>query len=670
MNKNIKVFVSYKEKHPVFESGIFTPIQTGRAIADEIFGGMLGDDTGDNVSKDNPKYNELSAQYWVWKNYEKVGNPEYVGFVHYRRHFIFDAPNDLDSHQPWMPKSHVYRFDYIDEKYKRMMTDDDICYTCGKYDCIVLKPYNVKELGVKSIRDQFGSLPGQKSENFDIFINTILRESPEYSDAIDELLATNIQYLCNMYIMKKDLFFEYCEFAFNILKKVDEQIDSSHYSEKELRYLGFMGEILLGIFVSHHEKNKLRIKKLDGTVVMNTDDATEIQPAFSGIDVALTTYVTEKNAPYLGACLASLVAHSNANKQYDIVILETDLNEHTKSALSAICKGKSNISLRFYDTRQTFIKFDIPLRRFRMKCYKLSAPSIFDKYAKLIYFEWNYIFQKDILELMTIDLQGNIVAACKDFNANGFYGSAKMNWREYAAGVLAMGNMYDYVDTGLLLIDVKKFNEEDIINQCFELAQSHELKNIEQDSINSVLQGRVSFIPNDWAICTLWQIGDYDSLYSMEFDYQCTYKKFLKAPSAVHYISPTKPWLNPSAPLSALWWKYSRETPFYEEVLQRLIANLVANGGVSSKDGVLQLRKELTGIHIPNINNRFSSNEYKMKLQYVLSHMLYFRFSKLRYAIRKAFSFGAKNCRYKLKYEATKRLLNDARKFKKQMKAL
>lgn len=59
-----------------------------------------------------------------------------------------------------------------------------------------------------------------------------------------------------------------------------------------------------------------------------------------------------------------------------------------------------------------------------------------------------------------------------------------------------------------------------------------------------------------------------------------------------------------------------------------------------------------------------------MKLQYVLSHMLYFRFSKLRYAIRKAFSFGAKNCRYKLKYEATKRLLNDARKFRKQMKAL
>lgn len=670
MNKNIKIFVTYKEKHPTFESEIFTPIQTGRAIADEIFSGMIGDDTGDNVSMDNPKYNELSAQYWVWKNYEQVGNPEYVGFVHYRRHFIFDAPNDLASHQPWMPKSHVYRFDYIDEKYKNMMTDADICYTCGKYDCIVLKPYNVKELGVKSIRDQFGSLPEQKSENFDILINTILRESAEYSDAVDELLATNVQYLCNMYIMKKELFFEYCEFAFNILKKVDEQIDSSHYSEKGLRYLGFMGEILLGIFVSHHEKKNLRVKKLDGTMVLNTDDATEIKPAFSGVDVALTTYITEKEAPYLGACLASLVAHTNANKQYDVVILETDLTEHTKSALSAVFQGKSNLSLRFYNTRQTFIKDDLSLRRFRMKCYKLSAPSIFDKYATLICFDWNYIFQKDILELATIDLKGNIIAACKDFNVNGFYGSAKMNWKEYATGILALGNMYDFVDTSLLMIDVKKFNAEDIISQCYELVQTQELKNIEQDSINSILQGRISFIPMDWALCTLWQIDNHDSLYTMEFAYQCAYKKLLTDSSAIHYVNPTKPWVNPSAPLSDIWWKYSRETPFYEEVLQRLIVHLVTNGGASSKDGVMQLRKELAGIHIPNINSRFSSNEYKAKLLYVLSHIWYFRFTKLRFAIRKAFSFGEKNRKYKLKYEATKKLLKDAQNFKKEVKRL
>ena len=60
---SIKIFISYKDKHPIIKSEILQPIQTGRAIADEEFEGMIGDNTGDNISKDNPRYNELSAQY-------------------------------------------------------------------------------------------------------------------------------------------------------------------------------------------------------------------------------------------------------------------------------------------------------------------------------------------------------------------------------------------------------------------------------------------------------------------------------------------------------------------------------------------------------------------------------------------------------------------------------
>ena len=37
------------------------------------------------------RYCELTAQYYVWKNYEKLGNPDYVGFCHYRRLFNFNS---------------------------------------------------------------------------------------------------------------------------------------------------------------------------------------------------------------------------------------------------------------------------------------------------------------------------------------------------------------------------------------------------------------------------------------------------------------------------------------------------------------------------------------------------------------------------------------------------
>lgn len=49
----IKIFISYKNKKNILSNNILTPIQTGRSIADEVFEEMIGDDTGDNISKDN-----------------------------------------------------------------------------------------------------------------------------------------------------------------------------------------------------------------------------------------------------------------------------------------------------------------------------------------------------------------------------------------------------------------------------------------------------------------------------------------------------------------------------------------------------------------------------------------------------------------------------------------
>ncbi|EAQ58275.1 putative glycosyl transferase [Campylobacter jejuni subsp. jejuni 260.94] len=49
----------------------------------------IGDDTGDNISDKNRFINEFSAIYWAWKNYNQLENPDYIGFMHYRRLFYF-----------------------------------------------------------------------------------------------------------------------------------------------------------------------------------------------------------------------------------------------------------------------------------------------------------------------------------------------------------------------------------------------------------------------------------------------------------------------------------------------------------------------------------------------------------------------------------------------------
>ena len=69
MNKNIKILLAYHKKDVLFKDEILTPIHAGREIALEtkspddenlkwLIENTIGDNTGDNISKKNPLYNE------------------------------------------------------------------------------------------------------------------------------------------------------------------------------------------------------------------------------------------------------------------------------------------------------------------------------------------------------------------------------------------------------------------------------------------------------------------------------------------------------------------------------------------------------------------------------------------------------------------------------------
>lgn len=271
MNKKIKIFISYKNKHPLLKSHILTPIQTGRAIADEIFDEMIGDDTGENISKENPKYNELSAQYWVWKNYNQIGNPDYIGFMHYRRHFIFDNWQGNPDHV-WLPHGHVYLVQSITPAYLCHVSDENIQKSMNDCDCLVLKPYDVKNLQSETIRARYSELEDQQVETFDIFIQTLQKLYPQYLKEIKQIEKGSVQYLCNMFIMKKELFFEYSDFCFSVLQAVNQQIDSSKMNEAALRFLGYLGEFCLSIYVFRLiHSGQYKVKELNGSFVLSDE---------------------------------------------------------------------------------------------------------------------------------------------------------------------------------------------------------------------------------------------------------------------------------------------------------------------------------------------------------------------------------------------------------------
>ena len=268
---NIKIYLSYHDRHKLVKSKILTPIQTGCARADVLYEGMLRDDEGENISAENDKYCELTAQYWVWKNYEVVGNPEYVGFMHYRRHFMFD---DWEGNPEavWLPGGHVYSVAYVTSTYMQHVRDELIVQRVAGQDCVVLKPYDVRNLGKASVREQYTCIRGQQGDWFDLLLETVRRLYPDYAAATDKLEQGSMQYLCNMFIMRQELFFEYSEFCFRILAEVDRQVDSTQLRPTAKRFLGYLGEFCLTLFLFHiQESDKAKILELNGSYLLSDE---------------------------------------------------------------------------------------------------------------------------------------------------------------------------------------------------------------------------------------------------------------------------------------------------------------------------------------------------------------------------------------------------------------
>ena len=62
-----------------------------------------------------------------------------------------------------------------------------------------------------------------------------------------------------MMICRKELFDEYCEWLFDILFRLETQVDYKDYSDYQKRIFGFMSERLLNVWVIY--KN-LKVKEL------------------------------------------------------------------------------------------------------------------------------------------------------------------------------------------------------------------------------------------------------------------------------------------------------------------------------------------------------------------------------------------------------------------------
>lgn len=220
------IFVASHKIYKMPDNPIYMPVWAGAETSKSFDHQFIGDNDGDNISRKNSSYNELSVLYWGWKNVQA----DIKGLAHYRR-FIGREKNKND--------------------YSNLLSGTDI----GKLlnDCDVIVTPKRKFYFMSTYSHYVFSQSEMKKvhkNDLDTLKNVIERLCPDYLPAIENVYKSHSAHMLNMFIMKTDNFNKYCEWLFDVLAEMEKSIN-------RFRVLGAMGEFLLDVYIqANHLKTK------------------------------------------------------------------------------------------------------------------------------------------------------------------------------------------------------------------------------------------------------------------------------------------------------------------------------------------------------------------------------------------------------------------------------
>ena len=218
---DVKVLVAAHKNYAMPKDPMYLPVFVGKDLHPDVNHTFQGDNTGDNISKQNPYYNELTAIYWGWKNLDV----DALGLVHYRRYLSLNKKKSLDA----------------------VISGQQAQNLLKQYDIVLPQKRNYY---IETNESHY--LHAHEHEPFNVMRQVIQEDYPEYEDAFETVMKRTWAHMFNMFIMKKQPLDEYLTWMFDVLHKVEAHIDISSYSTYEQRVYGFLSELLLDVWLIKH----------------------------------------------------------------------------------------------------------------------------------------------------------------------------------------------------------------------------------------------------------------------------------------------------------------------------------------------------------------------------------------------------------------------------------
>lgn len=298
----------------------------------------------------------------------------------------------------------------------------------------------------------------------------------------------------------------------------------------------------------------------------------EIKPAFGENNVPICFAANDKYIPLLSVTLSSIIENSNPEKNYDVVVLMTSISDENQVEIRKLVTNHPNFSVRFINVGpyvfgySFYTESDPTNTKFTDEIYyRVLVPTLMPSYDNVIFLDADLVVLDDISKILDEDYSDVLVGAVRDYEGISNCYDKNYEKTRYRINELGIKNFDNYFLSGVLVMNVKNFNEQFEVTDLLNLAVSKNWKQFDQDLLNYLCQDSLKIIDASWDF--LEDIyGTYQKLPKKLFE---EFLKSEKNPKIIHYSGSRKPWIKIDSKYNKYFWEYAEKTSFLDELKKR-----------------------------------------------------------------------------------------------------
>ncbi len=291
-------------------------------------------------------------------------------------------------------------------------------------------------------------------------------------------------------------------------------------------------------------------------------------------DNTVTVCFSANNAyvPQTAVMLKSLIEHSSSEKNYEFIILSTDIDSENEAELAGYVGARENISVRIFDISYllegvTFFTDSVytPTTYSKEAYFRLFIPFAMPEHDKAIYFDGDMVAAEDVSPLMDIDMTEYLAAATRDFSGIAACydpGSDRLTYRK-SIGIKEIDR---YFISSMVVLNIKMFNELYTLENLKKLISSRKWRQHDQDILNVLCQDRLLIVGAEWSF---FEEFDYAFLWLSE-DLKNELLDAKKIAKVIHYAGDKKAWIDEKSELTEHFWKYAHQTKYFEQFFYKI----------------------------------------------------------------------------------------------------